>query len=183
MLETCFACGLMELEAPASDFEKLNNAIVRAAMKGPAWAKLNAAWQDEAVEERSWKMAIPPLWASLMGSFWTRYAGLYQAEKNKTAFVSPYAVAPSGIPGALRDLYAPTVQLTEQAKRQAAQAIEDAKDKAAAKLKAALQAAGGEMAKGAAEETGKQTTNWAVWALGLGVLGTVGYFILRRKRA
>jgi hypothetical protein len=173
----------MGLEAAGSDFEKLNNAIVRAARRGPAWARLNAAWQDEAVEERNWKLAIPPLWSSLMESFWTRYAALYRAEPNKAGITSPYAVAPSGISGALRDLYAPTVQLTEQAQRAAGQAIEEAKAKAAAKLKAALRAAGAEAAKGAAEETGRQTTNWAVWAVGLGLLGAVGYFTLRGRTA
>lgn len=179
MLQACYSCGMAGLGAAPSEFEKLNNAIVRAARKGPLWARLNADWQDEAVEERNWKMAIPPLWSSLMEAFWTRYAELYRAQKDRTGLVSPYEIAPSGISGALRDLYAPTVQLTEQAQKAASDAIARAKAAALLKLKRAAEEAGAAAAKGA----GKQGTNWAVWALSLGVLGAVGYYTLRERWA
>lgn len=177
MLEFCYTCGFMGLEAAGSEFEALNNAIVRAAMRGPAWKKLNEDWQDEAVEERTWKQALPPLWSSVMEAYWTRYAELYRAEKNRTGLVNPYDVAPTGIAGALKDLYKPTVELTEQAQKAASDAITRAKEAALAKLEKLAKEAGAAAARGAREEG----TNWTVWLGSLAVLGAVGYFALRPK--
>jgi hypothetical protein len=177
MLEFCPTCGFMGLGDTGSEFESLNNAIVRAAMRGPTWKKLNEDWQDEAVEERNWKMAIPPLWSSVMQAYWTRYAELYQAERNRTGLVNPYDVAPTGIAGALRDLYKPAVELTEQAQKAAADAIAKAKEAAIAKLKKVAEEAGASAARGAQ----KEGMNWVVWLVSLGVLGTAGYLALRPR--
>lgn len=177
MLEACNSCGF-EAASP-SDFERLNNAIVKAAARGGAFAKLNDGWQDEVVEERSWKMAIPPLWSSLLESYWIQYGKLYRTAA--PGLVNPYAVAPTGISGALRDLYAPTVQLTQQAQQKAEQVLKEAQATATTKIKNALRAAGKLTAEGAAEETKDQATNWGVWAAGLGALGLAGYLVMRGR--
>ncbi len=60
-----------------TDYERLNNAIVKASMRGGAFAKLAADWKDEVSDEQNWKIAIPPLWASTLKLYWGRYAELY----------------------------------------------------------------------------------------------------------
>jgi hypothetical protein len=178
MLEACYSCGL---EAAPSDFERLNNAIVRAASRGGAFGKLNVGWQDEVVEERNWKMALPPLWASLLENYWKQYAELYRAAGDKT-LANPYDVAPTGISGALRDLYRPTVQVAEQAKKQVEQQVAAAKKAVTDKAKNLLQTSGKLLAEGAAEETQKQATNWGAWAAGIAAIGFGGYLAMRGKR-
>jgi len=178
-------CGVDGLGAVASDFERINNAIVRASLKGPKWYALGLDWQDRVVDERNWKIAIPPLWASLMEEFWTSYAQLYRVEPNRSAFANPYDIAPGGISSALRDLWAPTVdlsaQLAAQASAAASKALKDAKAAAVNKVKSALRAAGKEIAIGAGEQANKDATNWGAWAAGAGVLLAVGYYATQQK--
>lgn len=178
MLDACNSCGFEA--APPSDFERLNNAIVRAASRGGAFAKLNEGWQDEVVEERNWKMAIPPLWSSLLESYWIQYGKLYRTAA--PGLVNPYDVAPTGISGALRDLYRPTTQVAEQAQQKAEQTLKEAQAAATAKIQSALKAAGKAAAAGAAEETQKQAVHWGVWAAGAAVLAAAGYLAMRTRR-
>jgi hypothetical protein len=158
---------------------------VRASLKGPKWYALGLDWQDRVVDERNWKIAIPPLWASLMEEFWTSYAQLYRVEPNRSALTNPYDIAPGGISSALRDLWAPTVdlsaQLAAQASAAASNALKAAKAAAVNKVKSALRAAGKEIAIGAGEQANKDATNWGAWAAGAGVLLAVGYYATQQK--
>jgi len=153
-----------------SDFELLNNAIVRASMRRGAWGVLASDWQDQAVDERDWKMAIPPLWSGLMERFWVKYGQLYRVESNRAGLSNPYDIAPSGISGALRDLWAPTVDTGQKLQASAVAKLQAAQQAVETKIKNALLASGRSLAKGAAEETQKQTYEWA-WSLGGLALG------------
>jgi len=181
MLDACYSCGF-EAVTTTSDFEKLNNAIVRAASRGGEFAALNGRWQDEVVEERSWKIAIPPVWSALLERFWIEYGKLYRTATNRAALVNPYDVAPAGISGALRDLYAPTVQATQQTAAKVEQTLKDAQAAATAKVKNALRSAGRIAAEGAAEETKDQATNWGAWAAGAAAILVGGYLAMRGGR-
>lgn len=169
-------------DAASSDFEALNNAIVRASMRGGVWYALAADWQDRAVEERNWKMAIPPLWSSLMEEFWTKYGQLYRAEPNKTGITNPYNVAPHGISGALRDLFAPTIDTARNVQVAVEAKLQQVQDAAKARVQAALRAAGRDVARGAADETKEQGGSLLVWVGGLAVVGGLGYIALRNRR-
>jgi len=182
MLSAC-ACKFEGLGAYSSEFEKLNNAIVRASMRGGAWYALAGDWQDRAVEERDWKIAIPPLWSSLMEEFWAKYSNLYRVEKNRAGLTSPFDIAPTGVSGALRDLWAPTVDTAAAATATAAKALQSLQTAAAAKVKRALQAAGREITKGVAEEAKDQGVGWGVWLAGAGIVGLAGYYLLWEQRA
>lgn len=189
MLQQCRSCSFDGLSAVSSgsEFEKLNNAIVRASSRGGVWYTLANDWQDRAVEERTWKQAVPPLWSSLMEEFWAKYSQLYRVEKNRSGLANPYDIAPTGIPGALRDLWAPTVSTAQAAQKaaqeasaQASAALKELQNKAAAKVQEAIRDAGREAAKGAAEETEKQATNRGVYWFSFGLLGLLGYQMYRR---
>jgi hypothetical protein len=130
--------------------------IVRAAMKSPAFAKLNSEWQDEVVEERSWKIAIPPLWSSLLNEYWDRYARLYlDSPSIQGQLIDPSGTRPGGVIEAAGDLYQP-----------AAEEIEALKER----LRAAARAVGAAAAEGA-EEAGRQARYGAIAA---GLLGLAG---------
>ncbi len=163
--------------ATATDFEKLNNAIVRASVKGGQWDALAKDWQDRVVEERNWKSALPGLWASLLEEFWLNYSKLYRAAPSKTGLTPPLDVVPGGVSQALKDLWAPTVDVAKNVQAAVDKKIDAAVSAAQAKVNKALQAAGREAAKGAAQET----TNYGAWAAGLGALVVIGYLIFRPK--
>jgi hypothetical protein len=169
-------------DVSSSDFEQLNNAIVKASMRGGAWYALATDWQDRVVEERNWKIAIPPLWSALMEEFWTKYGQLYRAESNKTGITNPYNVAPHGISGALRDLFAPTIDTARNVQVAAEAKLQQLKESAQARVTAALKAAGRDVAEGAADKTKEETTNWLAWAAGIAVIGGLGYVALRNQR-
>lgn len=181
---SCAYAGLESFGAASdSEFEAINNAIVRAGTRGGAWYALASDWQDRVVDSRDWKIAIPPLWSGLMEEFWTKYSQLYRAEPNKAGLSNPYDIAPTGIPGALRDLWAPTAAAVTATSDVVTAALQQVKDAATAKVNAALQAAGRSLAKGAAEESQKQTSNYGVALASLGAVGLLGYYLWSRGSA
>lgn len=162
--------------ATTNDFEKLNNAIVRASLRGGEWNTLAVDWNDEVADERNWKSALPVMWSSLLNYYWTRYAALYGKTPDKGTLVNPYDVAPGGVSKALKDLWAPTQEMTANVAAsiqaqidQASQAAKDAVAKAAADVGAAA-------AKGAAD-----STNQWLWALGAGVIALGGLYLFGRR--
>lgn len=150
----------------ATQFESLNNMIVRAALKGPAFAKLNEDWQDEVVEERDWKIAIPPLWSSLINEYWERYRQLYAATPQplKSSLIHPATGRPGGTKEAYADLTKPLVDPFKEKAAAAARAAEE-------RARAAAREIGREAARGAQEESKGAVEAW--WVLGLGGLAAV----------
>jgi hypothetical protein len=153
-----------------SDFENLNNAIVRAASLGGSWGALNTAWQSDVVNHRTWEQAVPPLWAAVLESYWTKYAKLYASAPDaaRVKVADPRNVAPGGLAAAVKDLYAPTSGL-----------VLDQLDKIEAvtnaKVSAAVKQVGVEMAKGAQQ----QTYDWA-WSLGGLAVGAGALWLMLR---
>lgn len=178
MLEFCTSCGFMGFGGVDSEYERLNNAIVRASSKGAAWAKLAEDWQDEAVEEHAWKMSIPPLWNSVMKAYWSRYAELYNKENDQRPFTNPYDVAPSVV-GGLKDMYAPAAQVTEQAKKAVTDTVAQLKKKAVDELKKVAEEVGKVAGKSSAKGAEEEAMNWVVALGSLAVLGAVGYYLVK----
>jgi hypothetical protein len=156
----------------ANDFEKLNNAIVLMDRtlrdSDPAARQLAIDWQRIAGDPawRSFVGALPPIWAYSLTGFWDRYFSVWSKldSNTKSLLVHPAPIEPGGIlsSNAWRDLWDPAL------------------DEALRLGKTLLQAAGAQLAKGAAEETRKQTYDWA-WSLAGVALGGLGvYFLLRR---
>jgi hypothetical protein len=134
---------------------------------------------DEAVEERAWKMNIPPLWNSVMKAYWSRYAELYNKENDQRAFTNPYEIAPTGV-GALKDMYAPAAQVTQAAKKAVTDTVAELKKKAVDELKQVAAEVGKVAGKSAARGAEDEATNWAVAAGGLAVLVAVGYYLVKQ---
>jgi hypothetical protein len=142
-----------------SDFENINNAVVRAAALGGPWASLNDGWQSDVVGPRAWKEAIPPLWSSLLESYWVLYAKLYAANPGQHGqLADPKTIVPGGLTAAVKDLYAPITSAVQKTVQQKINAIEDSVN---AKLRTISNQIGAEIAKGAQQ----QTYDWA-WGLG-----------------
>jgi hypothetical protein len=142
-----------------SDFENINNAVVRAAALGGPWASLNDGWQSDVVGPRAWKEAIPPLWSSLLESYWVLYAKLYAANPGQHGqLADPKTIVPGGLTAAVKELYAPITSAVQKTVQQKINAIEDAVN---AKLRTISNQIGAEIAKGAQQ----QTYDWA-WGLG-----------------
>lgn len=165
-----------DLDGGSTQFERLNNMIYRAALKTAAFAKLNAAWQDEVVEERTWKIAIPPLWSALLREYWDRYAALYKAAP--PALQAQLINPATGQPGGTAEAYA---ELTQPAREEAAALIargEAAYNEAVGSMKerarAAARAVGAEMAAGAQERTEPAMEAW--WVFGLGGLAALLWY-------
>jgi hypothetical protein len=156
----------------SNDFERLNNAIVladgRLRGQSPKLDSLASDWARIAGDPawRSLIGALPPVWAYSLQLHWDRYLDAWQGfdTNTKTAMVHPATVEPGGVfsANAWRDLWEPALSTALQ------------------QGQSLLQAAGAQLAKGAAEETRKQTYDWA-WSLAGVALGGLGmYFLLRR---
>lgn len=170
----------------ANDFEKLNNAIVLMDRvlgdsggppaplgSDPGFSparQLAIDWQRIAGDPtwRSFVMALPPVWAQTLVTFWNRYLNDVWSKldsNTKVKLVHPATVQPGGVfsLNAWRDLWDPAL------------------DAALSQGKSLLQAAGQQLAVGAAEETRKQTYDW-VWSLAGVALGGLGVYLLLRQR-
>lgn len=184
MFEACSSCGFFGLSGlgdPSSEFEPLNNAIVAASMRGGQWYKLASDWQDEVVEERNWKILIPPLWSSTLEKFWTQYAQLYRTDPNASSLTSPYGIAPSGISGAVKEFFAPTRDTAKNIQASIDAKIQTLKTAAESRVQAALKAAGQVAAKGAVEQTKKEAVNWLALWFSVLALGAAGYIAFRKR--
>jgi hypothetical protein len=164
--------------AGSNDFEKLNNAIVKMdkLMHGDRDVDLLAVqWQSIASDNlfRSVQSFFLPVQAQSMRDFWERYRSIYNraSTEQQTKMVYPAGIEPGGIASAFTQLWTPAMDTAANVRRQAE---EDAA--------ALLQRAGKEIAKGAAEETQKQTYEW-VWSLsGLALGGLMVWLYFRPTR-
>ena len=159
----------------ATDFEKLNNALVTAAARGAPYSGINDGFQSEVAGNR-WKESIPPLWSSMLNGYWTQYAAAYLVDRNKGGLPDPAVVAPGGLAQAVKDLYAPVkdsagnlVAKTEAAVSAKLQQIKDAAD-------AQLKQVGAKIAAGAQAKT----QEW-IWGLGGIALGMLLLWMLARE--
>lgn len=158
----------------SNDFERLNNAIRlldSRQQKNPEAQTLAADW-DRIASSPNWRSfvgALPPVWATSLLLYWDRYFDVWGKlpTNEKTALVHPATVEPGGVFSAnvWKDLWDPALDAAKQAG------------------KTLLQSAGQQLAKGAAEETQKQTYEW-LYSLGGVALGALGlYWLLRDKKA
>jgi len=157
----------------ANDFERLNNAIVLLDGKqqsNQAAQSLANDWNRIATDPawRSFVGALPPVWATSLMLFWSRYFDVWTplTTNEKTQLVHPATIEPGGVfsANAWNDLWDPALS-------------------SALSLGQSLaQKAGKELAKGAAEETQKQTWDW-LWGLSGLALGATGiWWLLRRPQ-
>lgn len=160
--------------AGSNDFERLNNAIVvleRVAGSQPKVSEFVDAWTSVA-NSPTWRSivgAIPPAWAFALSEQWKKYLELWGGfdTDTKTKLVHPAGVEPGGVfsLNAWRDLWDPALQ----------QALQTGSN--------VLRDAGKQLAKGAAEETRKQTYEWA-YSLGGVALGAFGvWWLLKKSRS
>jgi hypothetical protein len=74
-------------------------------------------------------------------------------------------------------MYDPSVQLSEQVQRAAAEALEKAKQTTVALVKKALRDAGVEVGKGFIKKVEDETMDWWAWGAGALALAGVGYYV------
>jgi hypothetical protein len=159
--------------AGANDFERLNNTLVVMervlGSKNEAAMRLAADWEPIATSPawRSFVSALPPVWAHSLQIHWDRYLDLWSKldTNTKEKLVHPASVEPGGVfsLNQWRELW------------------DTASDEALRQGKTLLQNAGKQLAAGAAEETRKQTYEWAYSLAGV-ALGALGvYYLVRRS--
>lgn len=157
----------------ANDFERLNNAIVLLDRQQPKNEKAQALARDwdriaSSPAWRSFVGALPPVWAGSLLLHWDRYLNVWMAlpsTEEKVQLVHPAAIEPGGYfsANAWKDLWDPALDVAIQQGKTIAQAV------------------GKELATGAAEETRKQTYEWAYSLAGL-ALGAAGVWWLSRQQ-
>jgi len=164
-----------------TDFEKLNNAIVRAAPRSKWWSALADDWYTNVFEKRAWKAAIPGYWFSVLAEYWSKYNKLYQQGVPYNIAADPRVANPQTLRPELKnagDL--PDDITSSEVHAQAAQAARNA----VSLFKEPTAELAQEAARRAAEEAAKQFQGDALVvglkaALGVvAVLGATGLLFL-----
>lgn len=161
--------------AGASDFSRLNNAIVRMPNRMPGSkeaGQLAAEWAG--MESNFWRTTQELFLEASFTGYWERYAKIWSTgtTAQKVTMEHPVSVKPGGLTETLVNLWTPVL---ETARAAGSAVVQKARD--------ILHEAGAEMGRGAAEAAQKKTYEWA-WSLGGLALGAaLVYYLARPEKA